>query len=364
MIISESYDMPRKSFSTIHTLLYKHTVVSERFDLASTNGGFSVIQKSRDEHLTVSELLPLLSDRLSELENQIGFQISVTPLGRLKELKDSTTKFLVSAPEGKPRAVIVISRLESPDIVMRGAAIAEEIRGAVGNTLGEAIIKPIDSGYAGGRSYVILPWYREFSSWKPFRVIQKLSLIRPLLNWLREANAMAATAHGHSEDAIRDYGENILHIGKQKFCTGEVSAAIKKTINRLESGQWNPRHTIDHNDFWMGNVMLKPGNSYSSENRYAYTIIDWNGANEKGYGIYDLIRLARSLNLSDRIIRREFFSHSNALGCNPEDIQGHLLASLGRLHQNIECFPENRYIQVFQTCWETLVRALPEARQL
>jgi len=90
-----------------------------------------------------------------------------------------------------------------------------------------------------------------------------------------------------------------------------------------------------------------------------FVLIDWAGANQYGYGIYDLIRLARALKLSPASLRRELITHSKALQCEPQDTRGHLLATFGRLHQHLECFPEERFVETLRACLGTMERALP-----
>lgn len=314
----------------------------------------------QDGHMTVDELIGLLGDELAEYETQMGHHLVVSRLGRLKEVADATTKFLLSNPQGQAKAVVICSHAVAPDLVMRGVEAAKAIRELVGTQLGEAIIQPLGSGYVAGRSYVVLPWYRDFSSWKPRRVVQRFGITAPLLRWLQQATAAAAASSGHSEEIARSFSTAIEHLSKQPFCTRELSLAVRASMDRLDSGKWSPRNSFDHNDLWLGNVLLRPPRLGENKTRYGFVVIDWAGANSSGYGIYDLLRLARSLKISDSTLRRQLMAHSKALQCSPEDTRGHLLACMGRLHQHMEWFPEDRYLSTFDACLRRLDRALPE----
>ncbi len=79
-----------------------------------------------------------------------------------------------------------------------------------------------------------------------------------------------------------------------------LQRSITYALDRTESGVWQPRHTIDHNDFWLNNVMLPAQDQAKTRQKYPFILIDWSGANPYGYGIYDLFRIARSLKLSDK----------------------------------------------------------------
>lgn len=313
-------------------------------------------------HISTSQLSIILADLLADCENRIGGRVTLAPLGRLKPVADATTKFLLAAG-GRPYAVLICSRPAAPELVLRGVHLAEVVRGMVGPNLGEAIIKPFQSGYAGELSYVILPWCREFSSWRALRAMQRLALIRPLLNWLLDATAAAVISHGPSNTAGRTFGECLEHLIKQSFLNNEIKAAISTSIGRIESGKWKPHHAVDHNDFWLGNVMLPAKSRLFAKSRYPFVIIDWAGANPRGHGIYDLIRLAIGAKLTPQVLRRELISHSNALQCDLADTCGHLLSAFGRLHQHIECFPMEMYIRTLHNCWSVMRQALPENTQ-
>lgn len=304
-------------------------------------------------HIAVHDLSVLLADELAKFGDAAGCRVVLEPLGKLKTGADNTTMALIRSTTGQPKAVIGCSRPTSPDLIKRGVEAAEAIRSMIGERLGAAIIKPIASGYVDGRSYVILPWYRELSSWKPQWLLQRRLLQRPLLGWLREATVAAATS-GHDEAAKQEFKAMLQHLAGQKFIDAEIGAALAKAIARIDTGQWRPVHTFDHNDFWLGNVMLTAHSGHRTKHLYPFVLIDWAGANPRGYGLYDLVRLARALKLSPTALRRELLAHSQALQCDPADAQGHLLAAFGRLHQHLEHFPEAKFVETFLACWATL----------
>jgi len=307
--------------------------------------------------ITVEAASSLLADELADLERRVGDRVSVAPLGRQKEVADATTKMLVRTQAGRPIAVIICARPIAPDLVARGVDAAEQIRGLIGEELGQAIIEPIKSGYVDGRSYVVLPYCRDFASWRPRRILQRLRIQNSMLDWLRQATSAAAEAHGDGEEAGAGYASVLRHLERQRLLNDDIQQAIHRALNRLESGRWTPRHTFDHNDLYLCNIMLPARTPASpSRPRYPFVLIDWGGANSKGFGIYDLVRLARAFNLSDASLRRELREHCIALGCEPEDTPGHLLAAGGRLHRHIEHFPEDRFVATVQACWKTIMR--------
>lgn len=319
----------------------------------------NTLTPSCNKHISTKMLSSLLVDELSQFKQRIGESVALKPLGKLKEGEDATTKLAVLTPSGQPTAVIICSRPVAPELMARGTELAETIRDTIGQPLGEAIIQPISSGYAQGRSYVVLPYCPDFSPNKLMNLGQRLRIRRPLLDWLQQATASAADVHGVNEATTQAYLSALEHLEREKLFDKPIQIALQRAIERLTSGQWQPRHTFDHNDLWLGNVMLTAKKDLSPRSRYPFTLIDWAGANPKGYGIYDLIRISREMKLSKGGLHKELVAHSEALGCDLEDTRGHLLAALGHLHRHREHFPEARFVATAQRCWEIFNWALP-----
>ncbi len=299
-----------------------------------------------------------LAEVLDRLEEQVGERLTLEPLGRLKEVADATTKVLLRTLSGQPAAVIICSRPVAPQLVARGTRLAEQIREMIGEPLGEAIIRPIGHGAIDGRSYVILPYCRDLSARRPIRILQRLRIQGRLFTWLRQANAKAAEAYEAGPTVTQSYAAALEHLDRQRVLGAEIQAAIRRASRRLASGRWQPRHTFDHNDLYLSNIMLPFRSQLVGRPRFPFVLIDWAGANPRGFGIYDLVRFARAVNLPSRSLRRELAGHGTALQCELRDTPGHLLASLGRLHMHLEYFPEPRFVQTANACWTTLNRAM------
>ena len=307
-----------------------------------------------NDHIAPERLQSLLKDQIAELQSQHSRPLSLRWLGKQKEGTDTTTKVLVKTAGGQSAAVIVCARPASPDLIARSSEMAEQVRRLIGPRLGRVIPQPIAQGVVDGRSYVILPCYREFSSWKPLRVCQRLRLRRPLLNWLREACREAAETIQMEEVTSPSFRSQLQYLHELHFVDGPIRWTIELLLNRLDAQIWRPRHTFDHNDLWLGNIMLPRRDEAKRHRAFPFILIDWGGANPHGYGMYDLVRIGKAFKLSDRALLREVQAHAHVLGCDPYDTRGHLLASLARLHRHLEHFPEERYIATFRSCWNRL----------
>lgn len=308
--------------------------------------------------LDSENLLDVLVSELAQFRDYFSWPLSLAPLAERKTCTDATIKVVVSPQSGKPAAMFICSPASAPELISRSAALAESVRGVVGDDLGEAIVRPIATGYLHGRSYILLPYLPGFSSSRAARLAQRLLIRRPLLDWLQQANAAAAARHGSDAETTARFLSVLRHLRNQQLFSGSIQAAIEHAMARLETKQWIPRHAFDHNDLWLGNVMLAPRSAGRAAHRFPFVLIDWPGANPRGYGIYDLLRIAPDLKLSPAALRAELVRHSVALHCELEDTRGHLLAALGRLHLHLENFPRYRFIGQVQESWALLDGAL------
>ena len=93
---------------------------------------------------------------------------------------------------------------------------------------------------------------------------------------------------------------------------------------------------------------------------YPFIVIDWPGAKMRGYLMYDLLRLANSMRLSTRALRREVLRHCQIVDIEPVSARGHLLAGLGYLGLNLGCFPPEVYAETSRICFNNLSDALKE----
>lgn len=312
-----------------------------------------------NRHLTADELTRLLADELDAYETQVGESLCLVMFPVQKTGRDSTTKVMVKSARGRCLAVVSCSRPASPHLVMRGVERAEAVRSLLGHSLGAAIIKPVAFGYIEGRSYAILPWCSDLSENRLVRYTQRALLKRPLLSWLRAAVAAAAAAHGENAGNAAVFAEKLRRMESVAGIEESARTAIRTALERLESEAWRPRHVFDHNDLWGGNVLL-PGKRILPPSSDPFVLIDWVGAESVGYGITDLIRLARFLKLSRAELRAEMEAHCRGMHCAIEDAAGHFFAASGHLHQHLEYFPEDRFLAMFHACWRYAQLALAE----
>jgi thiamine kinase-like enzyme len=312
------------------------------------------------KHLQYIEIAQFLKQEFNKFEGIIGKNLEIVPLCVPKIVEDSTEKFLIRERGGwrKSIAFLLYSSPVAPELVANGVARAECVRSIVGGQLGEAIIKPITSGHANGRSYAIFPYCNEISSKNPICRLLRHKIKKDLLHWLREVTKKAVRKHSEITDGMNSFTSMLQYLDMQKFVKNDIKKKISRYLGRIGRSEWKPNHSFDHNDLWYGNIMIPKRSQLVASPKYSFVLIDWYGANPKGYGMYDLIRFGRNCNLSDSDLRKEVHAHSVALECDIEDTIGHLLSTLAKLHQNIGYFPENKFIEIMANCLNTLERVI------
>jgi hypothetical protein len=131
-----------------------------------------------------------------------------------------------------------------------------------------------------------------------------------------------------------------------------LSTAAACALTGLDRGDFQPRSTLMHGDFWIGNILLDP--SASRE----FVVIDWRGCAIDGYAIFDLVKFAESANLGARSLKKELVEHAKILGCRIHDTRTYLLAALGHVWLHLDQFPPERFYAMARRNLQTLECAI------
>lgn len=267
-------------------------------------------------------------------------------------VRDSSDKLLVRGGGGEPRGVILISAPESPDLVARGAARAREIRARLSQPVAAPVLLPAGEGADEGLSWAIYPWREPlFGGSRPRQLAQRLRWSGPLLAWLRE---LARETRHQPAPAELEHGlvRPLAVLAFHPHPSPPVAVIARAALRALESGRWRPVQVAMHGDLWTGNLLVDPDRSQLS-------VIDWPGGRLRGWAIYDLLRLALSLDLPRRTLAREVAHHCAIIGdASPEAARWHLAAALGSILATLESFPLDRFARVCDRTLLALERAL------
>lgn len=268
---------------------------------------------------------------------------------------DDTTKFLVSTANRQPSLVVIVSSIIEPKSVIRAIEHAETASTIIGRQLARKILLPVRKGYIDGLSYAIWNYCHPLSSNKIIAKFQDIIIRDAVFLWLKQITSQ--TVYPINMIDLKDSVISPLqHLVSSKDIPYIIQETARWSIDRVQSIYWKPVHVLAHNDFWRGNLLIQPRNLEAQMNwANRFVIIDWLGCVHKGFGIFDLLKMARSMRLGRNYLRQELSIHCHALCCDLVDSYGHLLTALGRLGLHMEHFPRDRYVQLVSNCFQQLI---------
>ncbi len=324
---------------------------------ASVDSRFQIpdIPAKRDD-FNLEQLKQDLSKPLTQALDDQASVGEISLLCPLKPVMDDSAKLLVKDTAGHPIAVVLCSSPVTPGLVARGMERTRLVKQALGSDIGQVVLDPLLEGEINGLSYAVLPHCQPLSRSRLMWPVQRVLLSPHVFQWLSRVTEVTATTV-HPEQVEPDFMVPLKYLAQLEAITERVRAGARQAMNRLSDGKWSPRHVVMHNDLWKGNILLDHrnvsgfGKELSTER---FIIIDWMGAMVQGYAMYDLIRLAQSLKLEGRQLRKHVITHCRFLGCDFIDARSHLLAALGYLSMHLEHFPLPRFVQMADSCWEKI----------
>jgi hypothetical protein len=315
------------------------------------------LEKLMMEKPTADELSLWLAGPLEDALTSRYGKLHATSLSRGDMVADGTTVLLLSDSSTRAQAVVLCSAPIAPDMVQRAMHRAHQAKMAMGERDGAFILDALAEGRVHGLSYAVLPYCNSLSKLRAIRWVQR-SLLRPLVfEWLMRMTQ--CTVKGIEPSAIgTDFAEPLRCLVSLEGISVRLRAATEHAAARLGSGAWLPKHVLMHGDLWQGNILIRTAGRSAQRWRDRVVITDWGGSKIDGHAIYDLIRLAQSMRLPVKDLRRELVRHCRVLKCELADSRSHLLAALGCIRMSLEHFPMDRYMYMAESCLATLDHAL------
>lgn len=277
-------------------------------------------------------------------------------------LLDSVTTLLVQDGDGRPNGIVQCSASRATgadDLVRREVDRGQAARAALGPRLGDALLEPLLVADDGDRTFAAYPLCRPMPEARWRWVAARLGLRGPLLDWLFEVTR-TTRREPTPDDLTRDFTRPLEAVAGDPRLSPPLRAGAREALARLEAGAWRPVHTVVHGDLWRGNVLRWPRRIWWRERppRLPFVLIDWRGSRARGHPIVDLLRLIDLLRGGARTLRRQLERHCWALGCEPDDARGYLLAGIGAGGMSLGCMEPRRWVLGAEALWSQLVEAL------
>ncbi len=271
-------------------------------------------------------------------------RVNAVALRRL--VSDHCDKFVVLDRSDAPVAFVVLSPPDYPRVAANAAERAMRARERLGGALGAAVLTPMHVGESSGASYSITAFCAPFSASRWIARWQRWRLRPAVIGWLSAVVDQTATA-ADPEQIERLFARPLQSLAEHPTVDAEIRAAAAGAAHDLGAGAWTPKTVLAHNDFWVGNLMQRQG---PRDTHAPFVVIDWAGSLAEGHAVYDLVRMAMSLNLAPGRIEPVLASHCRALGCDARAAPHYLLSALGHLCENLGEWPVEQFARTASVC--------------
>jgi hypothetical protein len=300
----------------------------------------------------------LIRQLVGQIQAQTGLPVSdfrALPF-QSDDLADSGEKIVVSDQgSGAALGLLVISSPVNPDSAERTAENARKAREALGPEIGSVVLVPLAQGRIEGRSYVFWPWHHALSASRLLHLIRRIQLFPHVLRWLRDVARKTRQPIGASA-LESQYASPLRTMASAELFPAAMREAAGRALRRLETGAWQAYSTLEHNDFWTGNLLLPRDRQSAKLHKRGFIVIDWEGVRLAGYPAFDLARFAVSARVPRPLLHFELRRLRRILECEAQDLGGYVLAALGAMAQNLGYFPEDRFRELGIESFDAIAR--------
>ena len=297
----------------------------------------------------IREFVDYLNQRREGIYNFSGLR----PLGKANEINlvsDSPDKYYLPGLHERDNAVLMVSNKQFPDFIARATDIIKQIRQMVTEGPRDTILNTVAEGYFKGQSFAVWLEYQPLSEHKIIRAIQKRFIHGKVFSFLRQLAKDGLTADLTPEKIIEHIDAPLRCVAENSRQSNQIRSHSEKALKKLDAGEWVPVTTIQHSDFWLGNILLQKSKHRPLKNDYGFYVIDWSGASLNGAPIFDFIRYCMSSNISTARARKELLKYSQFIDVSQDELLFYLLVALGNIGLNLEEFPEERYLKMCDNC--------------
>lgn len=290
--------------------------------------------------------MTVVEPMLLELSERLGLDHfgDVQQLTEEHTAADATLKFTLGGPPAQ--FILIISNPSAPLMVRRNVDKMRMARSLLSDQPREAIELPLIEGEHEDRSYALWRMQKPLSANRVLRRIQKMMICPSVLRWINDI-ARDSFHFGNSAQLV-SYVERLLSVSG---LPDHIKASAIVSRSGFLTGEIAPIMVLEHGDLWIGNVLRAASPT-------GFIVIDWAGATGDGLPFFDLVRFACSIGSSSNQLRRLLRRYGDLIQCSSATAMPYILAGLGRLHLELEHFPESGFLALCQQKVNALRSAL------
>lgn len=266
------------------------------------------------------------------------------PVG--KELvKDASLAFYV---DGKTRAddiVLLVANPAFPGVIHADVALARKVEALLTSDIARHISTPINMGTYHDQTYAVFARLSPVSDFRLVRLLQKHRAARKVLPW-SVALAHQTRQPQQTSDAIeRAFIHPLVALSNNDVVSDPVKDRAARCLDVVTQGTTELFTCVQHGDFWIGNVFFdrRPAQNINP-GLGDFTVIDWRGARLDGYPCVDWMRFCASLFKPGSGHNGDLVAaYRTALNVSKMEFQIYCMSAFGRLGQELDQFPVERY---------------------
>jgi len=294
-----------------------------------------------------------LVDHINEItanKYDVSSLVSVGVEDDIKQVDDSPEKYYLSGLDYSDNSVLMLSNRKFPNFIARAVDNIKQVREVVSCRSRHVILEPVVDGYFRGQSFALWIEHMPVSGRKLIRYFQQILIHGQVFSFLCQLAKDGAKTKLTS-DEILEYVYSPLHwIEGNAGLSIQIRSIAEQALTRLTNEDWRPITTIQHSDFWLGNILLQKRKNNKLSNDFGFCVIDWSGALLNGAPVFDLIRYCMSSNVSITRATKESEKYLEAIQIPQDEMILYLVIALGNIGLNLEEFPEQRFLEMCERC--------------
>lgn len=290
-------------------------------------------------------------DVVNHVSKELGDTLDVSTLrwvGRPAtkgDVMDASQAFYVDGKRRSDDVVLLLSNESFGHTVAEDVARARAVAGRVDQTLRSHIIKPVYEGRVGNQTYALFSRLNPLSDYRIVRFLQKARASTRVAAWLTKLAQQTRKVSQEEAEYERLFLKPLESLAGDDDINPRIKAFARQSLEHIRKARPDLITIAQHGDFWSGNVLFERrflGDFNPFLGRFS--VIDWRGLWLDGYPGIDLVRFCLSIYKVGASRNNQLMSdYRAALDLSPHELRVYITIALGRLGQELDQFPKDRY---------------------
>ncbi|MBL4591575.1 MAG: hypothetical protein JKY96_06400 [Phycisphaerales bacterium] len=196
--------------------------------------------------------------------NIVGARLEPMSLGApATDTKDNPLRSTIVDSDGKRRGVLFLASQLEPGLVQQSVDRAADAKELLNDELGLVIIEPLAKGVYKDLSFVCWPWCTPLSQSRVMGRVHRTRLRPSIFAWLDGVATTTQKCVSEMENESR-FAADLQRIHDDEDMPRAMRTAAEQGLDEIGTESWNPTHSLEHGDFWMGNILRPQTNPHQT----------------------------------------------------------------------------------------------------